>query len=189
MTRPLRIALGIIALALLFPRGDAATSRATTSAQALLGPFNELAASVLWIRFDLALREGSFELAYTHATRALELDPHSVAGWYTFGSHLVFDRGSLESPDEASQRRAWVRAGLDVWRRGEDAAPAPVAAELAFVQGTTLAYLALIAEDLDWPGGEASALAAAQTAFERAASHGEPRAAEFAQRIARERAE
>ena len=146
----------------------------------LLGPIASLAASVQWVRFDLALRDGRFERAYARADAALALDPVSPEGWLTLGRHLVTYRASPENEPDPARRAAWIRAGLEVLAEGERESNAP--GELALAQGVFLAfYVAAIAgeapRELDWPGGERGALEEAREAFGRAAGHGHPRAA------------
>ncbi|MCP3918303.1 MAG: hypothetical protein GY711_22375 [bacterium] len=155
----------------------------------LLGPIGSLAASVQWVRFDLALRAGRTERAYARAESALRLDPVSPEGWLTLGRHLITVRGSSATEQYDDRRMRWMRAGLDLLRRGEDVTNAP--GELALAQGVYLAFFVdevLAAVDgVDrsnrsrylnflWPGGRLGALREAIEAFERAEAHGHPRA-------------
>ena len=70
------------------------------------------AASVYWIRFDLALRDGEYERAYVLAERALILEPSAPAGWHTLARHLIFDRASFESEQyhfgKTDKRSPWT---------------------------------------------------------------------------------
>jgi len=145
----------------------------------LLGPFAPLAASIQWVRVDLALRDGREELAYARSELALALDPTATQGWIFLAHHLVFDRASLERELDPRIRRHWIQAGLALLERGEAACSDP--AELVFDRGLILTYLAsLEPADRVWPetGAEAWQLAAA--AFERSAELGHPLAAEAA---------
>ena len=177
MRTSIHIGLWFVVLWLLIPAAGERKPQTQNASAALLGPFASTYASVQWIRFDMALRDGEFERAYARANHALELDPQATSGWYTLGSHLVFDRGSLESEPNPSRRRNWIDAGLEVWMRGEALL---ASAELAFVRGTTLIYVALIADELEWPTGARGALLESVAAFERAAARGEARADEYA---------
>jgi len=146
----------------------------------LLGPIGSLAASVEWVRFDLALRAGRNERAYARAESALRLDPVSPEGWLTLGRHMITLRGSAANEADVGRRMRWWRAGLDLLARGEEQSNAP--GELALAQGVYLAFYVdefLAADDWMpdlWPGGRLAALREALEALERAEAHGHPRA-------------
>jgi len=145
----------------------------------LLGPIASLAASAQWVRYDLALRAGEYELAYARAETALALDRGASEGWATLASHLIFNRGSLNAAGTPEKRRRWIRSGLDLIDQGEALVRDPEA--LAFLRGTIYAHLALQPEEeLDWPGGRQAALVQAAEAFEHAAELGYPGATGYA---------
>lgn len=137
----------------------------------LIGPSASLAASVYWIRFDLALRDGEHDRAYVLAERALSLDAVAPEGWHTLARHLIFDRGSLESEPDPQRRRRWIEAGLAVFERGELETSDP--GQLAYLRGTILTlYVAEIADAIDWPGGTEGALEDGRRSLERAENLG-----------------
>ena len=77
-----------------------------------------LAASGLWVRYDLELRAGRPELAYAFAHLALELDPGAAEGWTALAAHLAYDRASREEELDPGRRMArcggvygWTRCG------------------------------------------------------------------------------
>lgn len=177
----MRALLWILALGLLAPwpgtpRPTAAQAETGLGAR-LLGPMATLAASAEWVRFDSALADGEFDLAYLRAERALALDPLSPYGWVQLSSHLVFDRGgALLEPDPAA-RVAWIQAGLLVLSEGADRCRSR--ASLLVLRGQILglfvAELASVREDpLPWPGGAAAATAAALVDLEEAEALGHP---------------
>jgi hypothetical protein len=172
----LKLTAWVLALALLLPWQASSTGAGRSAAARLLGPVASLGASVLWIRFDLALRNGQPERAYALATDALRLDPRAVIGWSTLARHLIFDRASLENEADPARRRRWIRSGLDVLERGSGKVRDP--GELAFTAALALNYVALIAGELEWPGGPAAALDEAIAQLERALSAGHPYARE-----------
>jgi hypothetical protein len=180
--RVFRLAAWLAVLALLVPWERAPEEPAAPSSipRRLLGPVASLAASVQWVRFDVALRDGAPERAYAIAETALALDPGAHQGWYTLARHLVFDRASRESEPDPPERRRWIRAGLDVLERGEPLARDP--GELAFARAQILAfYVAVIPEaELHWPGGAEAALEAGIATFERSAALGHPQGSEYA---------
>ncbi len=143
-------------------------------ARGLLGPVAGVAAGVEWVRFDAALARGRPDLAYRRAERALALDPGATDGWSYYASHLVYDRGSPSHEPDPARRWAWIRAGLDVLRRGEATARAPE--ELVL-------YRAVVHRTVADAGGSPEADAAAHAAraeelFAEAAARGMDLAAE-----------
>lgn len=172
--------------ALLMPWGqDARRAEPRSLAERLVGPVASLAASAQWVRFDRAVQDGREEEAYAIAERALALDPRSPEGWLSLAHHLMFRRASvLDEPDPARRAR-FLRAGLDVLRRGEERCEAP--AELAQVRGQTLVlYVAEFAgAQLDWPGGRRAALEEGLDAAEAALRGGHPAAPGLVRRARR----
>jgi len=145
----------------------------------LLGPIASLAASAQWVRYDLALRDGNYELAYARAETALALDRGASEGWTTLAGHLIFDRGTLNAAGSPEGRRRWIQSGLDLIDQGAPLVRDPEALE--FLRGTVYAHLALQPEeDLGWPGGSRAALLSAAAAFDRSAALGHPEAAGYA---------
>lgn len=179
----LRALLWVGVLLALWPWSPPRTGAGTPLALRLVGPFASLAASVEWVRFDLAVREGRYERAYGRAERALRLDPRAPQGWVTLSSHLCTFRASLQNEPDPAARRAWIRAGLELLERGEGLTSDP--AELAFARGITLVHVALIDGDegLGWPGGWRAARDAAARAFRRAEELGHPQAGALAERV------
>jgi hypothetical protein len=145
----------------------------------LLGPIADLAANVQWVRVDDALRLGRPELAYARAETALSLAPGDPAGWCYLANHFIYERASeLREPDRVARAR-WIQAGLDVLARGEKLARDP--GRVAFRRGTFFVYFALLDDsERAWPGTRREAWLEAAAAFDRAALHGEPMAAEAA---------
>ncbi len=188
----MRALVWIAALALLAPwplgdgsprgldPGNAAPAPRPGFGVRLLGPIASLAASVEWVRYDIALEAGDFPLAYERAERALALDPLSPHGWDMLASHLIFTRGGALLEDDPERRVDWIEAGLEVLRRGTLACRAP--ATLHMVRGQVLAlYVAELAADpsaLPWRGGEGAALAEGIAALDQAAALGHPKAHE-----------
>ncbi len=174
-----------LVLFLLWPSSVAREDRpaaAPSIALRLLGPVASLAASVEWIRFDLALRDGRSELAYRRAASALALDPASSGGWYTLARHLIFDRGSETRSSDPAERRRWIRAGLDLLE--EARASARDEHEVLELRGTTLAlWVAELAPELEWPGGVRAALEEGLRDLEAAAQLGSAGAAEHARAV------
>ena len=152
--------------------------RPTTGIQRLFGPVASAAASVQWIRVDAAIRAGRPDLALARAETALTLDPGATGGWKLLAGHLAFDRASAERERDPLRRLAWVRAGLELARRGERTARDP--AELAWWQGLLLAMHADL-DDLPWPGGAGALWRGAIEDFERAARLGHPEGRALAQ--------
>ncbi|MFT5050557.1 MAG: hypothetical protein ACI8QZ_001959 [Chlamydiales bacterium] len=172
-TRAAHLAGWLVVGCLLLPwRAPAPPTEAQpTLIRRLIGPAASLAASVYWIRFDLALRDGEHDRAYVLAERALRLEPSAPAGWHTLARHLIFDRASLESEPDPRRRRAWIEAGLAVFEQGEAATSNP--GHLAYLRGTILTlYVAEIAVEIDWPGGAARAESDGLRALDRARTLG-----------------
>ena len=168
--------LAVLALFCL-PPAEPAPRRRASAVHRLAGPIASLAASVEWIRFDLAVRAGRESRARMLAERALALDPLSARGWAALAHHLAHDRASSET-DAAARRRA-IEAGIEVLERGERASAEP--GELAFRRGLLLIEVASRAAELDWPGGGPAALREARRALERAHRLGHPRAGELSE--------
>lgn len=133
--------------------GDQAARRSGGSIAArLLGPVRGVASSVQWVRFDIARIDGDFDLAYARGESALNLNPHSEAGWMLLARHLTFDRGAPDAGLGNADRLVWVKAGLEVLERGKPFVAHPHELELA--QATCMAAQAsYAAEDCVWPGG------------------------------------
>jgi hypothetical protein len=164
----------------------ASRARAGSTFERLLGPVASLAASVEWVRVDVALRHGEEARAYAMAETALRIDPSDPEGWIFLAHHLIYERASLLREPDAGRRAAWIRAGLETLARGERESRDP--GEILFERGVALAFLGSLADaDRAWPASAEEAWTLAADAFDRAAARGEPRAAEAA-RLARERA-
>lgn len=179
-----RLAGWALALALLVPWGAPRRAPEASIARRLLGPIAALAASAVWVRFELEVDAGRFELAYAFAGLALELDPGSAAGWYALAAHLAFDRTRAEREPDPARRRRWLEAALEVLERGERRARRP--ARVALSRGLLyrhVAELQALEPKLGWPGGERAALEASARAFERAAELGYEEAREYARRV------
>ena len=156
------------------PQVDMDARRAMSPVQRMLGPVASVAASFEWVRYRVALGHGDEARAYGHAARALALDARTVAGWATLGDHFIFNRASPLEVADPAERRRWIRAGLDLMRRGEAraAAPGDLAHLAAIIRAT---YLAGIPDEaLGWPGGPAELLREARADVARAAGHGHP---------------
>lgn len=137
MSRARKLALGVLALALSL---TGLWREPPQSAGRFLGPVASLAASVEWVRMQLALDAGRTDLAYERAEHALALDPGATDGWSFFAAHLVFDRGSRAAELDPARRWAWVRRGLDLLERGERTAREP--ARLVLYRGAVHVSLA-----------------------------------------------
>lgn len=177
---PARLAAWGAALALLFvPLGRApAPSAAGSLASRVLGPVGSLAASLQWLRVEQALDHGRPTLAFARAETALELDPESSEGWIYLARILAHRLGSPEVEAEPAARARWVRAALEVLRRGEEQARRP--SELLFARALILIQVGLTEEGLiPWPGGGAGALREAAGALAQAAALGHPEAEEL----------
>ncbi|MFT4538146.1 MAG: hypothetical protein ACI835_000579 [Planctomycetota bacterium] len=160
------------------PSSFSVALRSSSLGERLLGPVASLVASAQWVRFDLALRVGEPERAYELAERAIELDPGAWQGWFTFASHLIYDRGAETLEPDPHKQRAWIRAGLDMLTEGVKHARDP--AELEIISGSCLTMLvALRARSIEWPGGAEAAIAEGLEALQRAAALGHPHAAVF----------
>lgn len=138
-------------------------ARGGSLASRLLGPVRGVASSVQWIRFDVARRDGDFDLAYSRAETALSLNPNSAAGWMLLARHLTFDRGAPGAGSNLEERLVWLKAGLEILERGKAFVAHPEELELA--QATFMAAQGSYApEDCVWPGGP-------KACFEAAAEH------------------
>jgi hypothetical protein len=167
--------VGVTIWLLVPPERPPGPARATSLGQRLIGPVASLVASAQWVRFDAALLAGEAQRAYAIAQRAIELDPGAWQGWFTLGSHLIYDRGAELREAEPSRQRAWIRAGLDVLEEGARRSREP--AELDLVRGGSLTQMvALRAERLAWPGGALAAIEEGIEALERARERGHPHA-------------
>ncbi len=175
-----RVALGVALTAAIAsgmidrPQTNVEIRRATGPVQRLLGPVASVASSIEWVRYRVALDQGDEARAYGRAARALALDARTVAGWATLGDHFIFTRASPLEVSEPADRRRWIRAGLELMRRGEEHVAAP--GELAFMAAVLRAtYLAGIPdESLGWPGGPSGLLREARVDLERATEYGHP---------------
>jgi hypothetical protein len=142
----------------------------------VLGPIAGLAASVQWVRFDLAVRRGDAARAYAHAESALRLAPGDPGGWIFLAHHLVYDRASILREPDREARARWVQAGLGTLERGQTRCRQPGA--LLFERGIALAFQASLSdEDRAWPRSRLEAWRLAAEAFEAAAELGVPHAA------------
>lgn len=166
--------------------GERDRAPARSPLERVLGPVASLAASVQWVRVDVALRRGEEARAYAMAETALRIDPSDPEGWIFLAHHMIYDRASLLREPDPARRAAWIRAGLETLARGERSSRDPGA--ILFDRGVALAFLGSL-EDRDraWPASAREAWSLAAEAFDRAAAVGHPRAAEAA-RLARERA-
>jgi hypothetical protein len=158
-----------------------------TFASRLLGPLAPLGAAIEHARFEAAAGAGDEGRAWKHADRALALAPGDASLWTALAHHAVYELASpRRNPDPAARRRA-VELGLAILARGEREARDP--GRVAFKAGVV--YLSLAAADDErraLPIARREAWVRAAEAFERAAAHGEPVAAEAA-RLARIEAE
>ncbi len=176
---PLRVAgwaaaAALVATFFLIRPETAAVRDDAGPARRVLGPFAQLAANVQWIRFERAQMSGRHELAIARAESAIALDPSDTRGWELLAWHLSLNLASVENEPDPRRRLAWVRAGLDVARRGEESARDPGA--LAFLQGLVLQVKAENDPELPWPGGSDALWEAAAEHLQRAAELGYPNA-------------
>ena len=132
----------------------------------LLGPVASLAASVQWVRADVAFRRGRVELFLARSETALTLAPESADGWSYLAMTQAFTLASPEREPSPARRLAWVQAGLATAAEGERLASAP--GELAILAGTIMVKTASLDPDLPWPGGPVAIWEAAASHFERA---------------------
>jgi hypothetical protein len=123
--------------------------------------------------------EGRTDLALARASTALELDPGDTAGWSLLAWHLALERGSILREPSPERRVVWLRAGLDVARRGEASARDP--GELALWSALMLSQVAQEDAPPPWPGGVEALWREAAEAFERAAQGGHPEGAALAE--------
>lgn len=145
----------------------------------LLGPIASFAAALQWARVDDALRQGRPEVAYARAEFALDLAPGDPAGWTFFAHHFIYDRASALRESDRSARAQWIQTGLAVLDRGERECAEP--GKIAFARAVVfLSFAQQDDADRAWPGTHRDAWLEAARAFERAAEHGEPLAAEAA---------
>ena len=158
----------------------------TSRAQArLLGPLLPLAATVQWVRVEAAMRDGLPQLVIARAETLFELEPDPTDARMFVSSYLAFDVASPERESDPERRARWLRAALDIARRGEVASAAP--AELACWQGALLERASDHDPQIAWPDGASGLLRDAASEFERAAGLGRADAGEHARRL-RERA-
>lgn len=171
---------GGIALLALSARidGSLPRERSPSLAVRLLGPLAGFAARVQWVRAREAMVAGRTDEALARSAAALELDPGDTAGWSLLAWHLAMERGSLQREPDPVRRATWLRAGLDVARRGESAAREPE--QLALERGLILAQLAAEDAPPPWPGGVEALWREAAEAFDRAAELGHPDGAALA---------
>ncbi|MCE9596055.1 MAG: hypothetical protein K8S98_17840 [Planctomycetes bacterium] len=144
----------------------------------VLGPAARFAASIEWVRFDLALRSGDLELAYARADTALWIDPGATEGWNAYAAHLAFDRASAEREPDPVRRRAWFDAALATLARGEAVAREP--GDLALFAGLLRMDKAKDDPALAGSDGVRSLYLAAADDFDRAARLGKTFAVEGA---------
>jgi hypothetical protein len=176
----------LLAASVYLARSGAQHDRDRAFAERWLGPIATLAASVEWIRADLALRAADFPVAYARAETALEIEPSRTEAWIFLAHHFIFERASLGRELDSAERRAWVEAGLGVLDRGLHVSAEP--AEIAFYRGAVFDYLAAIPDaDRPWNGDARAALLEAAKSFDEAAALGLERASEYAE-LARTRA-
>jgi hypothetical protein len=147
----------------------------------LLGPVARPAAALEWVRVDTAIRSGRIDVALQRAELAFALDPSATANWRLLSGHLAFHLASPEREPDRERRLTWLRAALEIARRGERSAADP--AQLAEWQGLLLSHTADVDPTL-WPGGARALWLEAAAAFDRAAALGLAEAAEEA-RMAR----
>ncbi len=166
--RPLHVLALLLGLGVCFAPLPPAREQRTSSSLAgrLLGPVAALAASVQWVRADVAFRRGRVELFLARAETALALAPESADGWSYLAMNQAFTLASPEREPDPARRLAWVRAGLTTAAEGERVASAP--GELAILAGTIMVKTASLDPDLPWPGGLAAIWEAAAGHFERA---------------------
>ncbi len=166
--RPLHVLALLLALGVCFAPLPPTREHATSSSLAgrLLGPVAALAASVQWVRADVAFRRGRVELFLTRAETALALAPESADGWSYLAMNQAFSLASPEREPDPARRLAWIRAGLATAAEGERVALAP--GELAVLAGTIMVKTAALDPDLPWPGGLTAIWEAAADHFERA---------------------
>jgi hypothetical protein len=122
-----------LALAILIGTARPATKSDDSLLVRVLGPAARFAATIEWVRFDLALRSGDLEQAYARADTAIWIDPGATEGWTVYAAHLAFDRASEQREPDPAVRRAWFDAALATLARGETVAREP--AELALFAG------------------------------------------------------
>ncbi len=143
------------------PRGAGASL-----ASRLFGPIASLAASIQWVRADLAFRQGRLELFLARAQVALTLAPDAGGGWRYLAWHQAFHLASIERESDPTRRLAWVRAALATAAEGERVAADP--GDLAMLSGEIVLKCALGDPELPWPGGSAELWEQAAAHFERA---------------------
>ena len=156
-------------------QGQGAPSRVAR----LWGPFAGLAARGQWVRVHDAMLADRPDLVWQRARTAMDLDPGATDGYLLLARHLFFDRASLQRETDPARREAWMRAGLAVGERGEEAARDPGA--LALWLGLARVRMA---EDPELAGrlgttARGELLSAAADAFDRAASRGDADAREL----------
>ncbi len=166
--RPLHVVALLLALGVCFAPLPTTREQTRSSSLAgrLLGPVAALAASVQWVRADVAFRRGRVELFLARAETALTLAPESADGWSYLAMNQAFSLASPEREPDPARRLAWVQAGLATAAEGERVASAP--GELAILAGTIMVKSASLDPDLPWPGGLAAIWEAAAGHFERA---------------------
>ncbi|MEX1025361.1 MAG: hypothetical protein WD226_09810 [Planctomycetota bacterium] len=177
MTRRLPAALLLLA-ALLIAFAEPAPAPTVKRPLALraLGPFADLYASIEWIRFGVGRREGDWMRAIEHGENALRARPEDTDGWQLIAS-VLFERTSPERTPDPDERLTWLRAALELTRRGEEVARDP--GSLALLRALFLLRHADVDADTRFPGGAEGARRAALTSLERAVRLGDARASEL----------
>jgi hypothetical protein len=146
----------------------------------LLGPLAPLAAHAQWLRADAAIEDGRIDLALARAELAFALEPADFERRIALSHYLAFELASPERETDPARRLAWLRAALDVVRRGEERARDPGA--LAIWAGLMLAKAAATDPELAWPGGTEGLWRDAADEFARAARAGSADAPELERR-------
>ena len=162
-----------LALALLVGawRAHAGEGARSSLLERLVGPFAGLVASAQWVRADVALRAGRFEVFCERAETALALSPADARGWTFYAHQLIFQRSSPLREPSAAARESWARAGLAILARGERECAEP--AEICIDEGLVYAgWAGIPAEARPIPGTEREFLALALEAFGRARALG-----------------
>jgi tetratricopeptide (TPR) repeat protein len=94
----------------------------TAAILAMLGGFRAIAANLLWLKSDQYWHMGGpgwWRMRPVFNT-IVELDPHFIIAWRTYGWHLAWN---LESDAAPEDKPGFLRMGEDVFRRGIAANP------------------------------------------------------------------
>jgi hypothetical protein len=168
------LGLALIALSAVVD-GSLPERRSSSIAVRLLGPLARPLARVWRVRAHEAMLAGRTDLALARGGWALELDPGDTQGWSGLAWHLALERGAILREPSPQRRVAWLRAGLELARRGEASAREP--GELALLRGLMLGQVAQEDAPPPWPDGVPGLWSAAAEAFARAAELGHPEGA------------